>query len=98
MPADDPTAGGRGPVEDATIAPALDDLRRRTAQRQAELREIAAALPAAISRRTLLRSAVADIRRVPNKRDVALRGLRRLSRAPRKVASLVKQRVVTSRR
>lgn len=98
MPADDPTPGATVPVEDPAIVSALDELQRRTAQRRAELAKIAAALPATISRRTVLRSIVADIRQAPNKTDIAGRGLRKLGRAPRKAARLVKQRVVTSRR
>jgi len=98
MPADDPTAGAPAPVEDPAIVSALDELQHRTARRRAELSEIAAALPGAISRRTVLRSIVADIRRAPNKTAVAGRALRKLGRAPRKAARLVKLRVVTSRR
>lgn len=93
------TAGTR------SVEELLDDLQRESDQRRVELREIAAQLPAAMSRRAVLRSVVVDIRRAPNKGDIVTRavrklgrGFRKLGRAPRKAAHTIMRIVVPSDR
>ncbi len=62
----------------------LDRLRAEANARRDELRQIAADLPAAMSRRALLRALVGDVRRAPNKGEIVKRGLAKLGRAPRR--------------
>jgi hypothetical protein len=50
-----------------SIEERLDALQRDSELRREELREIAAALPAALSRKQLLRAIILDIRRAPRK-------------------------------
>lgn len=63
----------------------LDQLEIESNERRAELRRLAAELPAAISRRSLLRALVADLRHAPEKRQIARRAAAKLGRAPRAV-------------
>ena len=66
----------------------LTALEQASHERRAELRRLAAQLPAAVSRRALLVEAARDLRRAPNKTDIARRGLAKLTRLP---AALVRR-------
>jgi hypothetical protein len=70
----------------------LDELEAESSARRAELRRIASELPAAVSRRALLRSLAADLRHTPGTRVVAGRAARRLARAPRSAARRIGER------
>jgi hypothetical protein len=61
----------------------LARLEAESEARRNELRAIAAQLPAALSRRALLRSMATDLRTAPNKPEIAWRLVRKLVRAPR---------------
>jgi hypothetical protein len=78
--------GNTRPVEEL-----LDELQRESELRRAELREIAAQLPAAMSRRAILRSIAADLRRAPGKSDIVTRAVRKVGRMPGKAARTVSQ-------
>jgi len=67
-------------------------LRAEAAARRAEVRALAEALPAAMSRHALVREMVHDVRQHPDKRGAAERALRKVGRAPRKAARLLLQR------
>lgn len=67
----------------------LDDLQRESDRRRAELRDIAAQLPATMSRTALLRAAVSSVYRAPNKPEMFGRAARKLARAPRALARRV---------
>ncbi|NND73418.1 MAG: hypothetical protein HKN44_00265 [Ilumatobacter sp.] len=88
-------ATGDAPV-DASIDARLAALERASDQRSAELRELAAAIPPAISRRALVHGAARDLRAAPNKGEIARRGVRKLVWAPMSLARRVKRRVVGS--
>ncbi len=68
-----------------SIEERLDELQRESEQRRQELREIAAELPAALSRRQLLRAIVVDIRQAPARGSIASRAVTKAARAPRKL-------------
>jgi hypothetical protein len=70
-------------MDDATIEERLTALERESDARRAELRALAAQVPAAVSRREVVRRAVDDLVRAPDKWGIARRGLRKLARAPR---------------
>lgn len=70
------------PVADGSVEQQLDRLQRQSEERRQELREIAAQLPATMSRRAITRSVAADLRRAPNKGDIVTRAVRKLARAP----------------
>jgi hypothetical protein len=71
--------------ESAKMSELLDQLHAESVARRAELKSIAEQLPATLSRRALIRSALADLRHAPNKAAIASRGLRKLARAPRSI-------------
>jgi hypothetical protein len=60
----------------------LDRLRQESVRRQEELRVIAARLPAALSRRTVLRQMVADVVHAPDRGRVARRVVLKVLRTP----------------
>ena len=60
----------------------LDQLQRESDTRRAELRELAAALPKATSRRALVRSIAASVVHAPNKPLVAKRTILKALRTP----------------
>lgn len=64
------------------ILRALDQLEAESNERRAELRRIAAELPATMSRRALVRSVVADARRSEHKGAIVRRALAKVARAP----------------
>ena len=77
MPARPPT-GATASVEEQ-----LDALQRASEERRAELREIAAQLPEALSRRAVLRRIAGDLRHAPDKGDIAGRAVRKARRMVR---------------
>ena len=92
MPASDPS-GANPSVEEQ-----LDALQRASEARRAELREIAAQLPEALSRRTLLRKLAGDIRHAPEKGDIAGRAVRKVGRSVGESARSLRRLVTRSRR
>ncbi len=88
----------------AGVEALLDELQQESERRRTELREIALQLPAAVSRRAILRSAAGYFWRVPNKREIGSwawstvrRGMRRLGRAPRRAVRMLRANVRTNR-
>jgi chromosome segregation ATPase len=71
----------------------IDVLRAEALERRAEVRSLAEALPTAMSRHALVTGMLHDVRHHPDKAGVVRRGIRKLSRAPRKAARLLKQRL-----
>ena len=81
-----------------TVEQLLDELQRESEHRRAELREIAAELPAAMSRRAILRGIAADVRNAPEKGAIITRAVRKIGRAPRFAAGWLKRTVMTTAR
>ena len=71
---------------------AIEELRHAALARRTEVRRMAEALPAEVSRHALIRSALTDVRRHPDKRGVALRAIRKLGRAPGKMLRIARRR------
>jgi hypothetical protein len=71
----------------------LARLRTEALERRSEVRSLAEAFPAAMSRHALLTGMLRDVRHHPDKRGVVVRAIRKLGRAPRKAARLVRQRL-----
>jgi hypothetical protein len=92
MPAND-TSGATPSVEEQ-----LDALQRASEERRVELREIAAQLPEALSRRTILRKIAGDIRHAPEKGDIAGRAARKLGRGVRQAGRSLRRVVMRTRR
>lgn len=67
-------------------------LRTEALARRAEIRSMAEALPAALSRHALVMGMLRDVRHHPDKGGVASRAIRKLGRAPRKAARLLLHR------
>jgi hypothetical protein len=76
----------------------LDALQRASEERRVELREIAAQLPEALSRRTILRKIAGDIRHAPDKGDIAGRGVRKVGRSAGQAMRSLRRLVTRSRR
>ena len=74
-------------VEAAEVA--IGELRAEALIRRAEVRAMAEALPAEISRRTLVRTMVVEVVRHPDKAGVVRRGVRKAGRAPAKAVRVV---------
>lgn len=70
------------PADEPTIEQRLSALEQASDERRAELRRLAAAVPAALSRRALVAGLVDDLRHAPNRGEIARRGARKLLRAP----------------
>lgn len=73
---------------ETSLSPTSFDERLRALEvesdrRTDELKSLAAEVPAAMSRRSLLASAGADLRNAPNKGEIVVRGGRKLLRLPR---------------
>jgi hypothetical protein len=68
---------------------AIAALRTEALARRAEVRAMAEALPAEISRRTLVRTMFTDALHHPDKAGVVRRGARKLGRAPAKAVRIV---------
>lgn len=69
------------PMSDPTVEQRLAELEAASDARRAELRSVLDDLPAALSRRTLVRAAAADLRRAPGKVDVIRRGVKKIARS-----------------
>ncbi|MDW3216957.1 MAG: hypothetical protein R8G01_23400 [Ilumatobacteraceae bacterium] len=69
-------------VDAAAIERRLDELERESQERRAELRALAAELPAATSRRAYLRSMVTGVIDAPDKPQVAKRVASKVARTP----------------
>ena len=69
-------------VDVAAIRERLDELQRESEERRAELRALAAELPAATSRRALVRSMTASVIGAPDKPLVAKRVALKIVRTP----------------
>ena len=76
----------------------IEVLRAEALARRAEVRSLAEALPAALSRHALVTGMLRDVRHHPDKRGVAQRGLRKLGRAPRKVVRILRNKLIKSTR
>lgn len=68
---------------------AIDELRSEALARRAEVRAMAEALPAEVSRHALIRATLRDALHHPHKRGVAARAARKLGRAPTKAYRIV---------
>ena len=71
----------------------IAELRRDALARRAEVRSLAEAFPAAMSRHALVTGMLRDARHHPDKKGVAARAFRKLGRAPRKAVRLVRERL-----
>lgn len=69
-------------VDVAAIELRLDELQRESEQRRADLRALAAELPAATSRRALVKSMTVSVLRAPDKPMVAKRVALKVARTP----------------
>jgi hypothetical protein len=78
MDASGEAAGDRA----AAIEARLDELQRESDERRSELRTLAAMVPAATSRRQMVRSMVASVVHAPDKPMVAKRVALKLLRTP----------------
>jgi hypothetical protein len=70
-------------MTEQSIEEQLEGLQRQSERRRQELQAIASQLPAAVSRRAMLRAMAVDFRYAPGKADVFRRALLKLARAPR---------------
>jgi hypothetical protein len=80
-------------IPDTDVLGQLALIEAESNARREELRRIAAELPAAISRRALVRSMVVDLRHSPNKGAIARRSLSKLLHAPLHAAKRVQLRL-----
>ena len=78
---------------DADVLSQLEQLEAESNARRDELRRIAAELPAAVSRRALMRAMVADLRSSPDKGAVVRRGAAKVLRAPLHAAKRLQLRL-----
>lgn len=69
------------PMSDPTVEQRLAELEAASDARRSELRSVLDELPAALSRRSLVRAAAADLRRAPGKADVVRRGAKKVGRS-----------------
>jgi len=67
-------------MSDPTVEQRLAELEAASDARRAELRSVLDDLPAALSRRALVRAAAADLGRAPGKADVVRRGMKKIVR------------------
>ncbi|WP_395155934.1 hypothetical protein [Ilumatobacter sp.] len=70
----------------------LDDLQQASRERQAELREIAAQLPAEMSRRNLVKQMAVSLRAAPDRGTVIKRTASKIGRAPADFVRAVRKR------
>ncbi len=73
---------GDAMAERGVVDEQLDELQRESLARREELRQIAAALPEATSRRALVRSMFRSVAAAPNKPTVAKRVVVKILRSP----------------
>lgn len=71
----------------------LAALRAEALERRAEVRSLAEAFPAAMSRHALVMGMLRDVRHHPDKRGVLSRAVHKLGRAPRKAVRIVRERL-----
>jgi septal ring factor EnvC (AmiA/AmiB activator) len=71
----------------------IAQLRSEALARRAEVRSLAEAFPAAMSRHALVIGMLRDVRHHPDKKGALSRAIRKLGRAPRKAVRLVRGRV-----
>lgn len=71
----------------------IAELRADALARRAEVRSLAERFPAAMSRHALVKGMLHDMRHHPDKRGVFGRAVRKLGRAPRKAARLLRERM-----
>ncbi len=81
-------------TDDTEVRRRLAELEAASDARRAELRSVVDALPAALSRRALVRAAAVDLRHAPGKTDVLRRAVKKIGRI---VASTVRGRSSTER-
>lgn len=79
-------------VDRREIERRLDELQHESQQRRRELQELAAALPAATSRRALVRSMAASVVAAPDKPLVAKRVVLKILRQPTELVRRVRAR------
>jgi hypothetical protein len=77
-------------MTEPTVEAQLDELQRQSEARYQELQAIAAQLPAALSRRAVLRTMAVDFRYAPGKADVFRRALLKLARVPREAYTRIR--------
>jgi hypothetical protein len=70
----------------------LDALERASDDRRAELQRLAAEIPAAVSRRSVVTAVVRDVRLAPDKAMIARRAFRKLLRGPAALVRRVSKR------
>ncbi|MGK0276907.1 MAG: hypothetical protein ACI9N0_003306 [Ilumatobacter sp.] len=70
----------------------LNDLQQASRERQAELREIAAQLPAEMSRRQLVKQMAISLRTAPDRVTVIKRTASKIGRAPADLVRAVRKR------
>ena len=70
-------------MDDPTIEQRLSELEAASDRRRAELRAVLDDLPAALSRRALVKAAATDLRHAPGKGDIVRRGVKKLGRIVR---------------
>ena len=68
-------------MSDPTVEQRLAELEAASDARRAELRSVLDDLPAALSRRTLVRAAATNLRHAPGKADVMRRGMKKVGRS-----------------
>jgi hypothetical protein len=78
---------------DADILRQLDELEAESNARREDLKEIAAQLPATISRRALVKAVVDDFRYSPQKKAIAKRGLYKITRWPLNAAKRLQLKI-----
>ena len=67
----------------------IDELRAESLQRRGEVRQLVAELPTVVSRRSVVRQAVRQGAKHPDKTGVMGRAVRKLGRAPRKALRVI---------
>ena len=80
-------------MTEPSVEEQLDELQRQSERRRQELQAIATQLPAAVSRRAVLRAMVADFRYAPGKADVFRRALLKVARAPLEAYRRIRSRL-----
>ena len=70
-------------MTDPSVEERLAELAAASDARRAELRAVLDDLPAALSRRALVRSAAVDLRHAPDKADVVRRAVKKVGRSVR---------------
>ncbi|MEM9515799.1 MAG: hypothetical protein AAGA42_13185 [Actinomycetota bacterium] len=72
-----------------TVDAELVDLRNDALARRTEVRQLAESLPTAVSRRALVAQMTKDAVAHPDKKGLATRAMRKLGRAPRRLAHVL---------